>query len=151
MSETFELQVNMTVERKLREHYVASLFGLALAVIAVAAALLFSFGDSWDQMRVLVTIALSVLAIPLIEFGKGGTWFPRYSAPRSMSRGLFRGLIGISGLGLFLSAAAFCFAFGQGKYERTTVGFIFGICATSFLLIRAAITGTLFPGLDNKK
>lgn len=124
--------------------YIASCCALVLAVAAAASTLVFSLRNSWTQVPALATVALYVLASLLFELAASGRWFPQFSAPKTTFRGLLRGLTGILGLALLLSAVGFCFAMGPGKWKWTTVGFIFGMCGTSLLLIRSSITGTWF-------
>jgi len=140
----------MTEETNRRGRYIAFSCALFLAMAAVASTSLFSFNDSWIQNRILATVALYLLAIPLFEFGNSGKWFPLLTAPKGVLLALLRGFVGIFGVMLLLSALGFCLATGPGKCPRTTVGFIFGMCGTSIVLIRSAITGTWFPGSGNK-
>ncbi len=134
-------ELSLTHELRQPRRRVACASGLLLALVAVASVVLCIARDSWTQARVLVTVALYVVAIPLHEYGNSGRWLPRLGAPRTAWRGVLRGFIGLGGVALLVVAAGFCAALGPGRWSVRASGLVIGLFCAALLLIRSAIAG----------
>jgi hypothetical protein len=136
----------MIAGNKGRARHIASWISTALSLSCVLSALFFSVSDSWERTKVLSLMAVYALSIPLFEFGNSGNWFPKFCISKTFIGGLARGLAGIAGVALVLAAIGFGVAFGPGTWKLSSVGFIFGMSSSSYLLLRQAITGSAVPG-----
>ncbi len=133
-----------------RKRRMATKYGLAIVGIAGALILVFSLRGTWVRAKVLIVLGLYTIAIPLLELGVNGRWFPAFlRTNRSMS---FVGRIAalIAGLALFISVIAFWYSFGPGSWKVTMAGLVLGMYTTSVSFIQYGFSGKWFPGASAK-